>query len=230
MTHDEEQYAALQDLLDRYSEDSAELGGTTGRFNLNAEEFMAGRPAGTEFEFEDVPVNELLGEVEDIARELMPGNLPQDVADEIRRHAAESSLQGGISGQLARNLTARDIGRTSLEMKQLGASLAAGVAELQIKESQFNASMRLQAAEFNESLRQWNDKFATLVVESDQNADRIALAGLELESRNRQFVIGQEAAIMMANADREVPGGQDFIDSLADRFGDVTELVSRYTS
>lgn len=48
------------------------------------------------------------------------GELPDDVAAQVRRHAAEISNQIGVRGQAAQFLTARDLGRTSLDMMQLG--------------------------------------------------------------------------------------------------------------
>ena len=47
----------------------------------------------------------------------LKGELPQDVVDQIKRTTAERSLSGGFSGSGAsRNLTARDLGRTSLDL------------------------------------------------------------------------------------------------------------------
>ena len=54
------------------------------------------------------------------ARAQLRGELPDDVAAQVRRHAAEISNQIGVRGQAAQFLTARDLGRTSLDMMQLG--------------------------------------------------------------------------------------------------------------
>ena len=54
------------------------------------------------------------------ARAQLRGELPDDVAAQVKRHAAELSNQIGVRGQAAQFLTARDLGRTSLDMMQLG--------------------------------------------------------------------------------------------------------------
>lgn len=54
------------------------------------------------------------------ARAQLRGELPDDVAAQVKRHAAELSHQIGVRGQAAQFLTARDLGRTSFDMMQLG--------------------------------------------------------------------------------------------------------------
>lgn len=52
---------------------------------------------------------------------LLRGELPPDVLAQVQRQAAARSLAGGYAGsQAAANLTARDIGRTSLALQQAG--------------------------------------------------------------------------------------------------------------
>lgn len=59
----------------------------------------------------------------------LSGQIPQDVQDQIQRTTAQSSLQGGYGGTpMARNLTARDMGLTSMQLQQTGTSMA-GTAE-----------------------------------------------------------------------------------------------------
>lgn len=55
------------------------------------------------------------------ALSLMRGELPPDVEAAIMRSSAGKALEGGFQGSGAgRNLTARDLGRTSLDLMQLG--------------------------------------------------------------------------------------------------------------
>lgn len=50
---------------------------------------------------------------------MLQGNIPQDVQDSISRGSAFKGMSGGFGGSSAnRNLTARDLGRTSLELSQ----------------------------------------------------------------------------------------------------------------
>ena len=59
---------------------------------------------------------------------LLRGELPPDVAAQVQRQAAAKSLTGGYAGsQAARNLTARDIGRTSLALQQAGGQQFANI-------------------------------------------------------------------------------------------------------
>ena len=56
------------------------------------------------------------------AMSLLRGELPPDLASQIQRNTASKSLTGGYAGtQAARNLTARDLGRTSMDLQQAGA-------------------------------------------------------------------------------------------------------------
>ncbi len=54
------------------------------------------------------------------AEAMLRGELPDDVAAQVKRHAAELSNQIGVRGQAAQYLTGRDLGRTSLDLMQQG--------------------------------------------------------------------------------------------------------------
>ena len=59
---------------------------------------------------------------------LLRGELPPDVAAQVQRQAAGRALTGGYAGsQAARNLTARDLGRTSLALQQAGGQQFANI-------------------------------------------------------------------------------------------------------
>ena len=61
----------------------------------------------------------------DQASSLLSGEIPQDVQDAVQRSSAFQSLSGGFAGSpMARALTARDLGRTSLDLIGQGAQLA----------------------------------------------------------------------------------------------------------
>lgn len=56
------------------------------------------------------------------AMSLLRGELPPDVAAQIQRNTASKALTGGYAGsQVARNLTARDLGRTTMDLQNAGA-------------------------------------------------------------------------------------------------------------
>lgn len=55
----------------------------------------------------------------------LSGQIPKDVSDNIQRNSAVKSLYGGYSGTpMGRNLTARDLGLTSLQLTQAGLDAA----------------------------------------------------------------------------------------------------------
>jgi len=62
------------------------------------------------------------------AMALLRGELPPDVAAQVQRQSAGRALAGGYAGsQAARNLTARDLGRTSLALQQAGGQQFANI-------------------------------------------------------------------------------------------------------
>jgi hypothetical protein len=204
--------------------------GGTG-FNFDAEEFQQNR-AGPETNlatFEpvaDLEPNALLKEVEAFSRELLTGELPQDVADQIKRNTAEASVQGGLSGQISRNLTARDIGQTSLDLKKQGAALGTGVSELQIREAEqrlrkdvFNREQSLRVSQHNEDIRQWEDNFANIMAESDLNRintlGQLAINALGIEAANLRFGFQTQAQLFIANSTDEVPGLQGLLNEMS---------------
>jgi hypothetical protein len=59
---------------------------------------------------------------------LLRGELPPDVAAQVQRQAAGRAVSGGFAGsQAASNLTARDLGRTSLALQQAGGQQFANI-------------------------------------------------------------------------------------------------------
>ena len=78
----------------------------------------------------------------------LQGQLPQDVQDEVYRNSAFKSLMGGFGGTpMAKALTARDLGLTSLNLTQLGTNSAQQWAQLAEQAySPFTVSTSQQAA------------------------------------------------------------------------------------
>lgn len=70
-----------------------------------------------------------IGQIGSLASSYLSGIIPQDVQDQIQRATAQQSIQGGYGGtQMARNLTARDLGLTSINLASQGASMAGTAA------------------------------------------------------------------------------------------------------
>lgn len=69
--------------------------------------------------------HKMLGDSRDRISGFLKGELPQDVVDSIGRSAAFKSLSGGYGGSgMARNLVARDLGLSSLQLMQSGLDAA----------------------------------------------------------------------------------------------------------
>lgn len=67
--------------------------------------------------------NQMLGKASSSTADLLAGNVPSDVSSAVGRSAAARALAGGYGGTGAANaLTARDLGRTTLDLQQQGLS------------------------------------------------------------------------------------------------------------
>jgi hypothetical protein len=74
-------------------------------------------------------LRDLQSQMQANASSLLTGAVPQDVQDQIRRNAAFTSLMGGSAGAglgTTGAITARDLGLTSLQLKQEGQTAAGG--------------------------------------------------------------------------------------------------------
>jgi hypothetical protein len=119
---------------------------------------------------------QLLGD----ASSLLGGNLPQDVIDQIQRSDAFGALSGGYAGSgMSRNLTARDLGLTSLDLMKQGASmLGQGGNSAQQWASLASGDIMNPAAEFVSPQQQLAANFqnAELAQQSQQFKYNVAAA------------------------------------------------------
>jgi len=70
------------------------------------------------------------GDMMSYVRQLMSGELPQDVQQYMEMILAEQGIQGGIGGSdIGRRLVARDLGRTSLDLMGQGFQSASSLAQ-----------------------------------------------------------------------------------------------------
>jgi hypothetical protein len=66
-----------------------------------------------------------------LATSYLSGQIPQDVQDQIQRATAQQAMSGGYAGtQMARNLTSRDLGLTSLDLQQKGIAASQTAANM----------------------------------------------------------------------------------------------------
>ena len=158
---------------------------TESKFGFDLSEFAADRPSVSERVNalqlpQDVQSKEALGEAITTSQSFARGEIPEDLRAQVEQSSAERSLQSGIGlGQAGRNLTARDIGRTSVDLAQQGIE---NIAALSAQQFQFDS--------LKEEMRQADDKFAAVMRESDINTERVQLAAAEVVSNNQRFMQG----------------------------------------
>lgn len=174
--------------------------------------FLADRPSAEErgagLGVPDDIIQETLGEAFEVSREMLTGELPEDVREQIERTTAEKAVQGGLGiGQAARGLTARDIGRTSLDIIQQGLGNVAALTTLQQKYDVLK-----------EEMRQFDDEYVRQFRETDISTERTQLAAAELVAKNQQFMQTLVNDLIIANSQREISGVQENISDLIEFF------------
>lgn len=136
---------------------------------------------------------------------LLQGILPDDVNQNIQRLAAEQSILGGYGATsgMGRNLVARDLGLTTLQLQQQGASNLSDIANLSRflnpadpQEWLFSPSALMTRSD---QLAQYNNEITNI------NRDRKAMAGTPYNPPNPMFsgVVGGLSSI----ASNFLPGG-----------------------
>jgi len=116
---------------------------------------------------------------------LLKGEIPADVSAAVRRAAAESSVTGGIFGSSSRNLSARDLGRTSLSIQQAGME----------NEQQIAESKRTVAGAY-EQVRQWNKTYDASLRELQIKQQEQNMSAIEIESDRAKFNASQNSKLL----------------------------------
>lgn len=140
----------------------------------------------------------MIGELRDVNASRLRGEIPGDVADQIRRNSATSALAQGVGGNspAARALQARDLGTTSYDIQTQALSTGATLTQLQgdltkLRENRFQFMQQLEESRrtFREQSRQFG---ATL----QQDQIRTQLAENELLLRQDMFNATQNMALV----------------------------------
>jgi len=143
---------------------------------------------GAQFESGVENLSLIADQLQEQATPMLSGELPDDVVAQIRNNAAEAAIQGGLGlGQAARNLEARDLGLTSIQLQQQGVQTmqaAAQIREVAAKTAearrQFTESYRLDAEKVADTLYRTDLTKAQLAEETRQFNAKTALAVNEL--------------------------------------------------
>ena len=107
---------ALDTLYPDWRTDIVEASGTAQRDSIEMTEAFRENILPKAMEAAD----EMSRQALDMVNAQLRGEIPDDVAAQLRRQAAEISQQIGVRGQAAQYLTARDLGRTSMDIQQQG--------------------------------------------------------------------------------------------------------------
>lgn len=116
--------------------------------------------------------------------QLLTGNLPADVSEAVQRASAAGAASRGIIGsQLSRNLSARDLGMTSMQLKEAGAQIMSNAAQLsqaqasfEVSRSSFRAQYQLATAELRDAIRRTDLSVDQLREEKRQFRNKMTLA------------------------------------------------------
>lgn len=190
--------------------------------------YLASRTLGEVPEFDQLSESDLTKQAREQVSQLIDGQLPTSVSRQLRQRSAETAQLGGVFGPAARALELRDLGVSALDAIQTGVTFANQLEELRLNREQLNRTTTLERAKLAEEVRGANDRFALALTESNQNQQKIGLAALELQSRNRQFRIQMENELIIQNSVNAIDGVQQNVDSLATAFDRFNELAQQY--
>jgi len=164
---------------------------------------------------------DLLEKAGGVAEKFMAGEIPEDVSKRVQELAAMKSLKSGLGlGQAGFNLTARDLGLTTIDVMERGAQLGTQISQAKL---QFEA-LSEQAVQDE---RQW----LTNLRSSEIAADTLRLEGMNIASQNQRFAWGAVIDIIKANSQQAIPEAQDIKDMLLGTdetpgfFGETNEYI-----
>lgn len=132
------------------------------------------------------PITELSPEVKDlmakagkVASDQLSGVISPDVQAQIQRISAEKGLKSGLgaTSQAARNLTARDLGLTSMDIQQRGMESAAKLAE-------FDANLAGQRMDYLKNMRAMDLDARQMALQNRQFNRELELNRFKLLSDN----------------------------------------------
>lgn len=105
----------------------------------------------------------------------LKGEIPADVSASVRKAASENSIMRGIGGQAGRALSARDLGATSMDIKERGMATEAKTAEMRGTLATVVQGFRDTLATRNLQIRELEDRARELNLKGiDVERQRIA--------------------------------------------------------
>lgn len=163
------------------------------------------------------------------ANQLLSGELPDDVSEAVRKATAAGALARGISSgsQLTRNLTAKDLGLTSLDLQSKGAEVLGSVTEFQESRQQYRETYKLSMAELSDTIRNTDLTEAELAEAKYEFKNKMVLALneqiLDLTKFREDLQFNYASTELEGDAD-DAAGPLSTIDSLLDQLDDTLDL------
>ena len=147
---------------------------------------------------------QLLNDAGDAAREMMTGDIPEDMRDQIEDLSTSNSLSRGLGlGEAGRKLVARDFGLTSMDLRERGIASATSV-------SAAKSQLTAVAGQVQESRR----NFLTTLSDARSTRSQIALQSAEVIAGNQRYVMGLVNDLIIQNSARGISGVQGNVDTL----------------
>lgn len=164
-----------------------------------------------------------INKLEEANKGMLAGEIPADVQKQVMSLSSSTAGFRGLFGPAARSLTARDLGTTSLAIKQQGIQNQGAIGSLQDSLSkttesvrQFNTEYNLRSAQFTQSVRDSNLRGLALEQERlEFNAKQnLAVTGLIADMVNQQQSIGYNYAAINASPGGTIETYQNWINQL----------------
>jgi len=180
------------------------------QFNMNLPEFLTNRP-GADSVDPDFEIPEVTAALASSAK-MLDGQLPDDVVAQIEQLSAERGISRGLGqGQASRNLVARDLGLTSLQVRQQAVQEISALSKPALE-------AKMQEARLKEEARQWDDRFAAITAETDLKVREQYLASAELVFQAQRLTQELTNTLIIENSRTAIEGVQENITDLFEYF------------
>ena len=180
---------------------------------------------------DELPGEALLKQAQSATSEMLAGQVPQDVQDQIEQASAERSLQGGFGfqgSQRARNVTARDLGLKSTDLMNEG-----------IKNTAALSQSELGYASLREDMRRTDDQFYSALQEQNIAQHSLDLSAYNLISENQRVVLTEANRLIIQNSNKKIKNLQEHINTMLGRDGEegffgpdndaILDIIMRYS-
>ena len=180
---------------------------------------------------DELPGEALLKQAQAATSEMLAGQVPQDVQDQIEQASAERSLQGGFGfqgSQRARNVTARDLGLKSTDLMNEG-----------IKNTAALSQSELGYASLREDMRRTDDQFYSALQEQNIAQHSLDLSAYNLISENQRVVLTEANRLIIQNSNKKIKNLQEHINTMLGRDGEegffgpdndaILDIIMRYS-